>query len=77
MINQFIYNLNNCCNLQLVVMCNWVMIDVFELGLMVKLFLMSVVLVSGCWKFSDIVDVYLGILQIGCYIICDVLCNLW
>ena len=72
MTNQPTYNPNNRRNLQPAAMRNRAMIDVFEPGSTVKPFSMSAALASRRWKPSDIVDVYPGTLQIGCYTIRDV-----
>lgn len=43
-------------------MCNWVIIDVFEFGLMVKFFVVLVVFVNGIVDKNIIIDIGDGIM---------------
>lgn len=44
MVNSLLYNFNNLSGMLKEVMCNCIIIDVFELGLMVKLMVVMIVL---------------------------------
>lgn len=75
MVNLLIYNLNLLIGVIFDMCCNCVVIDLVELGLMMKLLIIVIVLQVGVVIKDIIIDINLGYMMLGCFIICDVLCN--
>lgn len=70
MVSYLDFNLNNCDSVMLDDFCNWVISDIFEFGLMVKLLVIMIVLQQGIVQLDSVVDIYLFVFDGYC--ICDV-----
>lgn len=74
MVNVLLFNLNDRSDIFVYRMCNRVIIDVFELGLVLKLLVVFIVLEFGEVEFEDLVNIYLGWMWLGGSLVKD-LCN--
>lgn len=63
MVNYFIFNFNNWVGIFEENFCNWVISDIFESGLMVKLMVVMIVLECYIVKFDVVLDIYFYILS--------------